>query len=181
MKFTETKLKDLYIVETEPYADERGLFFRAFCKKEFRAIGLKKEFVQINQSVNYKKGTFRGLHYNNCPSGDDKLIRCISGKVFDIIVDLRRSSKTFLKYVAIELSSENKKMLFVPSGFAHGFITLEDNTQLIYHHTSYYQPECEAGIHFNDPKIKLKLPRDIEVITQKDLYMPFMTDEFNGV
>ena len=181
MKFAETKLKDLNVVETEPYSDERGLFFRAFCKKEFSEIGLDKEFVQINQSVNYKKGTFRGLHYNSSPEGDDKLIRCISGKVFDIIVDLRKSSKTFLECVTIELSSENKKMLFVPSGFAHGFVTLEDNSQLIYHHTSYYEPANEAGIHFNDPKIKLELPINIEVITERDLNMPFMTDEFKGI
>jgi len=181
MKFIQTKLKELYIIEPEPFADERGLFFRTFCKKEYSTIGLKNEFVQINQSINYKKGTFRGLHYNSSPLGDDKLIRCISGKVFDIIVDLRKSSKTFLEYFTIELSPDNKKMLFVPSGFAHGFITLEDNSQLIYHHTSYYQPDYEDGIHFNDPKINLKLPIKIEVIAQKDLRWPLIDNRFKGI
>lgn len=180
MKFEEAYLKDLYIIEPEPYKDERGMFFRTFCKKEFAVAGLEKEFVQINQSINNKKGTLRGLHYQIPPPGDTKLIRCISGRVFDILVDIRKGSKTFLNYFAIELSAENKRMVLITGGFAHGFLTLEDNTQLVYHHTSYYKPELEAGINYKDPKINLILPEAVRVITERDSNIPFLNDQFEG-
>jgi len=181
MKFTETRLKKLYIIEPEPFVDERGVFFRTYCKEEFKKIGLNKDFVQINQSINSKKGTFRGLHYQIPPYGDTKLIRCISGRVLDILVDIRKGSITFLNYFAIEISEENKKMIFVPEGFAHGFMTLEDNSQLIYHHTAFYQPSFEAGINYNDPKIKLELPINIRVINKKDADIPLIDNQFTGV
>ena len=181
MNFSETKLKGLFIIEPEPFIDERGVFFRAFCKKEFREVGLKKEFVQINQSINLKKYTFRGLHYQIHPYSDSKLIRCINGKVFDIIVDVRKKSETFLSTFTIELSSENKKMLFVPKGFAHGFLTLEDNSKLIYHHTSYYQPGFEGEINVQEPMINVKLPHTIKIISNKDLNIPFLDLGFKGV
>lgn len=144
-------------------------------------MGLDKEFVQINQSINHKIGTFRGLHFQRPPYGDTKLIRCISGKVYDVLVDVRKDSETFLKYVGLELSEENKKMLFVPEGFAHGFITLEDNSQLIYHHTTIYKPGFEDGVNYNDPKLELKLPIDIRVISQKDSNIPLIDNQFKGV
>lgn len=181
MRFIETKFENLVIVEPEPYRDERGLFFRSFCKKEFKEIGLKKEFVQVNQSINFKKGTFRGLHFQVPPFADAKLIRCVNGKVFDIIVDVRKNSKTFLEYFTVELTSENKKMLFVPAGFAHGFLTLEDNSQLIYHHTSYYQPGFEGELNFKDPKINIELPISVKVITDKDLNIPFLKSGYKGI
>lgn len=180
MKFIETDFNNLYIIELEPYKDERGLFFRTYCKKEFTKIGFNNEFVQINQSVNYKKGTLRGLHYQFSPYQDDKLIRCISGKVFDILIDIRKKSNTFLKVFTIELTEENRKMLLVPSGFAHGFLTLEDNSQLIYHHTSFYKPGFEGGINYKDPRIKLKLPSEIKVISNRDINIQFIDNNFIG-
>lgn len=142
---------------------------------------MKKEFVQINQSINYIKGTFRGFHYQKPPYTDEKLIRCINGSVIDIVLDIRKKSKTYMKYFSTELTSENRKMLYVPSGFAHGFITLEDNTQLIYQHTAYYEPNQEASINYMDPSINLRLPIDIEVISEKDKNVPFINSEFKGL
>ncbi len=181
MKFIKTNLEDLYIIKLISFHDGRGSFSRTFCKNEFEKIGLKNEFVQINQSINLKKGTFRGLHYQVPPFEDDKLIRCISGSVFDIIVDLRSNSKTFLEHFSIELSAKNQKMLFVPKGFAHGFLTLEDDSQLIYHHTSFYQPGFEGGINYKDPKIDIELPISVEVVSKKDMEIPFLSSKFNGI
>ena len=181
MNFKETGLEGAYIIELKPHTDERGRFFRVFCKKDFKKIGLNKEFVQINQSVNNLKGTLRGIHYQTPPPGDCKLIRCITGKVLDIIVDIREGSSTFLKYFVTELSPENLKMIYITEGFAHGFITLEDNTQLIYQHTSYYIPEQEAGIRYSDPFLNLTLPIKPEVISEKDENLPLINANFKGI
>jgi len=181
IKLTKTKFKDLLIIESEPHSDERGLFFRTFCKNEFASFGLNKEFVQINQSINYTKGTFRGFHYQKPPYTDEKLIRCISGRVLDIVIDIRKKSKTYMNFFSIELTSENKKMLYIPDGFAHGFITLEDNSQLIYQHTEYYVPNHEASINYKDPAINLKLPIAIKVISEKDLNVSFIDTDFKGL
>ena len=144
MIFTETGLSGAFVVEPEPFIDERGSFARVYCKDEFKHIGSIKEFVQINHSVNKLKGTFRGLHYQLPPFTETKLIRCIHGKVFDVIVDIRTKSDTFLKHFAINLSAVNMKMILVPEGFAHGFLTLKDNSQMIYHHTALYKPGFEG-------------------------------------
>ena len=181
MKFSETRLKGAYVITPEPFLDERGSFARVFCKNEFSAIGHRGEFVQINHSVNKLKGTFRGIHYQLLPFAEIKLIRCISGKAYDIIVDIRKGSPTFLKSIAVEISEENMKMMYVPAGFAHGFITLEDNTQLIYHHTAFYKPGYEAGLRYDDPELKLELPIDVVVITDKDRNHPFIDKNFKGI
>lgn len=181
MIFTETPLKGAFVIEPEPFVDERGLFARVYCKNEFEAIGNIKEFVQVNQSINKSKGTFRGLHYQLPPFTEVKLIRCIRGKVFDIIVDLRKNSKTFLQHFNIEMSEDNMKMLYVPEGFAHGFLSLEDNSQMIYQHTAFYKPGYEAGLRFNDPALKIKLPFMPEIITEKDKSYPFITKLFTGI
>jgi len=181
MKFSETKLTGLYIAEPEPFKDERGLFFRTFCKNVFTEIEHYKEFVQINQSINICKGTFRGLHYQLPPFKDVKLVRCISGSVIDIIVDVRKESDTFLKSFLIELSEENKRMIYIPEGFAHGFITLEDNTQLIYHHTSFYQPKHEGSLNINDCALNIKLPIKPRIMSKVDKNIPFVDDTFEGI
>ncbi len=181
MKFLETKLKGAYIVTPEPFVDERGSFARVFCRNEFLAIGHKGEFVQINHSVNKLKGTFRGIHYQLPPYEEVKLIRCISGSVHDIIVDIRSGSPTFLQYIAVEISEENMKMVYVPAGFAHGFLTLEDNSQLIYHHTAFYQPGHEAGLRFDDPELRIELPIEPVVITEKDKNHPLIEKGFIGI
>lgn len=181
MIFTETPLKQAFVVEPEPFVDDRGSFTRVYCKNEFEAIGFKSEFVQVNQSVNKRKGTFRGIHYQFPPFAEVKLIRCIKGKVFDLIVDIRKNSDTFLQHFGVELSEGNMKMIFVPEGFAHGFLTLEDNSQMIYHHTQFYKPGFEAGLRFDDPALKIKLPEMPKVISEKDKLNPLITNLFKGI
>jgi dTDP-4-dehydrorhamnose 3,5-epimerase len=181
MIFSETKLKGAWIIKPEPFTDERGLFARVYCEEEFKAIGHKKHFVQINHSVNSKKGTFRGLHYQLKPFSEIKLIRCVAGKVFDVIVDIRKGSDTFLQYFGVELSAKNMKMIYVPEGFAHGFITLENNSQLIYHHTSFYKPGFESGLRYDDPKLSINLPLSPVIITEKDKSYPLINSSFTGI
>jgi len=181
MKFEKTKIEGLLSISVDEFQDDRGSFFRTFCKKEFVNQGLDIEFVQINHSINKKKGTFRGFHFQKYPSSDSKLIRCVSGKVLDILVDIRKDSKTFLDYIKIELSEENNKLVYVPEGVAHGFISLEDNSHLIYHHTAFYDPKSEGSVNYLDPKIGIKLPIPIESISDKDLQAPFLNSNFNGI
>lgn len=169
MIFKKTSLSGVFIIEPTLLADNRGGFSRLFCRKAFfHETGFAPSFVQINQSFNKKEGTFRGLHYQNPPHSEAKLVRCVSGSVSDYIVDVRPESATFLQHICVELSFENMKMVFIPEGFAHGFITLEDNTSLIYHHTEYHKPEAERILFYNDPRLNLKLARNISVISQRD-------------
>lgn len=181
MIFFETKFKNLYVIEPELHNDNRGSFFRYFCKEEFLELGIDVEFIQFNESINFKTGTFRGLHYQKAPYEDNKFIRCVSGKVLDILVDLRKNSPTFLKYLTVVISDKNRKMLFVPKGVAHGFLTLENNSRLLYHHTAHYKPNFEAAVNYRDPKINLKLPNTVNIISSKDLDIPFLKDDFNGL
>jgi dTDP-4-dehydrorhamnose 3,5-epimerase len=181
MKFLETKLKGAYIIELEPRRDDRGLFARTFCKREFTEINHTKEFVQFNHSLSVQKGTLRGMHFQVPPTAEIKLIRCIRGKVYDVIIDIRSGSPTFLQHIGVILSEENMNMIYVPEGFAHGFQTLEDNTQLIYHHTNYYTPENERGISFRDPAINIKWPLVPENLSEKDQKYPYIDNNFKGI
>jgi dTDP-4-dehydrorhamnose 3,5-epimerase len=181
MKFFETSLPGAFIVEPEPFKDERGFFARVFCKNEFDAIGHKGEFVQINHSMNAVKGTLRGLHYQLPPYAEVKLVRCISGKVFDVIVDLREGSKTYMNFFSVELSDENMKMIYIPAGFAHGFQTLADNAQLIYHHTAFYTPGFEGGLNFQDPLLKINWPLPAVNLSDRDKNHKFLTSDFKGI
>ena len=181
MKFFETSLTGAFIVEPEPFKDERGFFARVFCKNEFSAIGHKGEFVQINHSMNAAKGTLRGLHFQLPPYEEIKLVRCISGKVFDVIVDLREGSKTYLKFFSVELSEENMKMIYIPAGFAHGFQTLTDNTQLIYHHTAFYTPGFEGGLNYQDPGLNINWPLAAVNLSDRDKNHKFLTSDFKGI
>ena len=181
MKFTQTPLKGAYVVELEPIQDERGFFARTYCKNEFSSIGHTKEFVQFNHSMTKYKGTLRGMHYQIPPSSEIKLIRCISGSVFDIIIDIRKDSPTFLKYFSIILSDQNFRMIYVPEGFAHGFQTVTDNAQMLYHHTAYYTPSNERGIRYNDPLINISWPESPINITVKDQNYPLLNNNFKGI
>jgi dTDP-4-dehydrorhamnose 3,5-epimerase len=181
MIFKETPLKGAFVVEPEPYRDDRGLFARTFCKNEFSKLNHTKEFVQFNHSQTLTKGTIRGMHYQLPPYSEIKLIRCIRGRVFDVIIDLRQDSPTFLKYHAVELSEKNMLSFYIPEGFAHGFQTLEDDSQLIYHHTAFYVPGHEAGIRYNDPLIGIDWPLPVTVITDKDRNHEFLTRSFKGL
>ncbi len=175
MIFTETKLKGAFIVDAEKISDKRGFFTRIFCKKEFEARGLETELKQGNMSYNFTKGTFRGLHYQRTPYGEVKLVRCTNGALYDVIVDLRPDSATFKKWVGVELTADNFKMLYVPKGFAHGFITLADHTVAQYMVTEFYTPEAEGGIKWDDPQFGLELPIPINVISDKDNNQPYFS------
>lgn len=168
MKFTETPLKGAYIVELEKRGDDRGFFARFFCEREFQQHGLCSRFVQINTSFSRVKGTLRGMHYQLAPKAEDKIFRCLRGAIFDAIIDLRPDSPTFLKHFTIELTAENRTMLYVPKGFAHGFITLEPDTEILYPVTEFYAPDCERVIRYNDPKFGIHWPVEPAVISDKD-------------
>jgi dTDP-4-dehydrorhamnose 3,5-epimerase len=181
MKFKETGLAGLCTIDIDLRQDDRGEFFRTFCKKEFAENGLKSEFVQFNHSVNYKKGTVRGMHFQQPPFAECKLIRCIRGSVFDVVVDIREFSPTFLKWFGIELSEKNRRMLYVPEGFAHGFQTLEDHSELLYHHTAFYEGSAESGIRYTDELIGIKWPAVASSISMKDLGYPLLSSNYSGI
>ena len=169
MTYVETLLKGAYIIDMQPIEDERGWFSRAFCMKEFRANGLCSEFVQHNSSFNLQKGTVRGLHYQLPPYEEIKVVRCIRGKIFDVIVDIRKDSDTYLKWFGVELSEDNCRMLYVPKGFAHGFQTLCDKTEIFYLMSEFYRKGYDAGLRWDDKAIGIDWPiRDGIVISEKD-------------
>ena len=181
MRFTQTPLKGVYIVEVEPFVDERGMFFRVFCKNEFGRIGHKKEIVQVNHSLTRRKGTIRGLHFQTLPASETKIIRCIKGGAYDVVVDIRAHSPTFLHSYGVELSKDNMRMIYIPEGFAHGFQTLKDNTELIYHHTAFYDPAYECGLRFNDPRLSIRWPLHASFVSKKDMDLPLIDGGFGGM
>lgn len=181
MKFLKTKIKDLYIIEPEPIQDNRGKFYRIFCEEELKEIGHTKKIVQLNQSFTKKKGAVRGMHFQNPPKAEIKIVKCINGSVFDVAIDLRKKSQTFLQWHSEILSFKNKKMLYVPEGFAHGFQALEDNVELIYFVTEFYSPKSEGGVRYNDPKINLKWPLEVSNLSDKDKNWPLIDSNFKAI
>lgn len=169
MKFFKTKINGCFRIELEKIFDKRGFFSRMYCMKENKINKIKvKNFVQSNNSFNLKKGTFRGLHYQKKPHQEDKLIRCINGEVFFIVLDLRKRSKTYLKCISMKFSSKNRSMILIPKGCANGYLTLKDNTELLYFCSEYHSPKYADGLKYNDDLIKIKLPIKIKYITKKD-------------
>ena len=181
MKFNKTNIEGLYTIDLNLFEDDRGWFGRTYCENAFKSIGFNERFVQMNHSFNAQKGTLRGMHFQKPPFGETKLIRCIAGKIFDVAVDLRKNSPTFLQWEGVELSAENKRMILIPKGFAHGFLTLEDKTELLYHHTEFYTPEADTGFNYNDSKANINWPIPIEKISVKDCILPNIEDSFDGV
>jgi dTDP-4-dehydrorhamnose 3,5-epimerase len=175
MIFRETKLRGSYIIEVQKYGDERGFFGRSWCVREFEAKGIPAAMVQANIACSAKKGTLRGLHYQERPFSEGKLIRCTNGSAYDVIVDLRPSSATYRQWIGAELTHDNYHMLFVPEGFAHGYLTLEDNTEMYYMVSQFYTPEAERGIRYDDPFFGIRWPVDIKVISAKDKGWPDYT------
>ena len=169
MKLIETELKGAFIIAPDLLEDERGFFARTFCRREFEEHGLNSALVQCNMSFNKKKGTLRGMHYQIAPQAEVKLVRCTRGAIHDVIIDLRPESPTFKQWLAAELSSENHRMLYVPEGFAHGYLALEDRTEVIYQVSAFYHPQSERGIRWNDPAFGIEWPLAIAVISIKDL------------
>lgn len=172
MHFEKTELSGAYIVELECKVDERGFFARTFCEREFAERGLTTRFPQCNLSHNRLSGTLRGMHYQAAPHGEAKLVRCVAGAVYDVIVDLRPSSATHMKWVGVELSAENARALFIPQGFAHGFLTLADETQVFYHMGEFYYPGGARGIRWNDPSFEIRWPRPPVAIADRDANYP---------
>ena len=169
MKFTETKLKGAYLIEIEKQEDNRGFFARSWCKKEFEAHGLNPNLVQCNVSYNKKKGTLRGMHYQIKPHEEAKVVSCIKGAIYDVVIDLRKDSPTYCKWVAEELTADNYKMLYVPEGFAHGFQSLEDDTIVYYQMSEFFHPECARGIRWDDSCVNIKWPPLVQkVLSDKD-------------
>jgi len=169
MIFTETKLKGAFIVDLESIEDERGFFARTWCSKEFKAHGLNPDLVQCNTSFNKKRGTLRGMHYQTAPYEEAKLIRCTMGAIYDVIIDIRKESKTYMQWFACELTAENRKMLYVPEGFAHGFQTLKDDTEVFYQMSTFYYPECAKGIRWDDPAFSIDWPIAKKIISERDM------------
>lgn len=175
-KFTKTVLEDVIVVEPTVYGDNRGFFVETYKKSAFEQNGIKASFMQDNHSKS-TKGVLRGLHYQLNPKAQSKLVRCTKGKVLDIAVDIRNGSKTFGKWVSVELSEENKKMLYIPEGFAHGFVVLSDEAELLYKTSNEYSQELDRGIRWNDPDINIDWGIDYEpIISEKDKVQPFFKE-----
>lgn len=174
MKFTETPLKGAFVVELEPREDFRGFFARAYCEQEFAQHGLPDRFVQGNMSYNHKKGTVRGLHYQVPPALEAKFMRCIGGAIFDVIVDMRPGSPTYLQWFGLELSAANRKALYVPPLFAHAYQALTDGAEVFYLVSQFYTPGTERGLRPDDPALDIKWPLPIEVISEKDMSWPLL-------
>lgn len=181
MKFTKTNIKDLYLIEPEPFLDERGMFARVFCREEFKEINHSKEIVNINHSSTKKKGSIRGMHFQYPPKAEIKIVRCIKGSIFDVAIDLRKDSTTFLNYYGEILSANNMKMLYVPEGFAHGFQSLENNIEINYYTTEFYSPQDEGIVRYDDSKIGIEWPLEITDISDKDKNKAFLSDNFIGI
>ena len=168
MIFTELALKGVYLIEPDRREDERGFFARTFCAEEFSAHGLSPTVVQCNISFNRHRGTLRGLHFQAPPHSEARLVRCTRGNIYDVIVDLRPDSRTFKQWDAIELTADNRRMLYVPEGVAHGFQTLADDTEVLYQMSEFYHPECARGIRWDDPAFEIKWPVANPIISDKD-------------
>jgi dTDP-4-dehydrorhamnose 3,5-epimerase len=174
MIFTETSLKGAVVIEPEKREDDRGFFARTLCQKEFEPHGLNPQLVQCDISFNRKKGTLRRMHYQAAPHEEAKLVSCTRGAIYDVTIDLRRDSRTYCQWFAVELSADNHKMLYVPEGFAHGFQTLENNTVVFYQMSEFYHPECARGVRWDDPAFGIEWPFSPSIISDQDLHYPLL-------
>lgn len=169
MIFTETPLEGAFLIEPERFEDNRGFFALSWSARDFAARGLNAHLAECNISFNHRKGTLRGLHFQVEPHAQAKLVRCTMGAIYDVLVDLRPGSQTFMKWVAAELTADNRKMLFIPEGFAHGFQTLVDSTEVFYQMSSPYVPEAAGGALWNDPALAIEWPLPVSVISERDM------------
>jgi dTDP-4-dehydrorhamnose 3,5-epimerase len=172
MIFTETILKGVFVIDIEPIKDARGFFARTWCQREFEANGLAVAWVQSSTSVNSRRGTMRGMHYQVAPHEEVKLVRCTAGAIYDVIVDLRPASPTYCQHVGVTLSAENRRAIYIPKQFAHGFLTLEDNTEVSYHMSEFYTSESARGFRWDDPAFNIKWPDAIMVMSERDRTWP---------
>jgi dTDP-4-dehydrorhamnose 3,5-epimerase len=171
--FTETKLPGAFLVEVERRVDERGFFARAWCEREFKEHGLETRHVQSNLAYNVRRGTLRGMHYQVAPHAETKLVRCFRGSIYDVVIDLRPESPTFKQWLGVVLTAENRRMLLVPEGFAHGYQTLEDDVEIFYQVSEFFTPEAERGVRWDDPAFAIEWPDASErIISDKDRAWP---------
>jgi len=172
LNFVPTSLGGAFIVDPEPQSDNRGFFARTWCQREFEKHGLNARMVQCNISYNAKRGTWRGMHYQEAPHEEAKLVRCTMGSICDVIVDLRPDSPTFKEHLQVTLSAKNRKMLYIPERFAHGFLTLEDDTEVFYQMSEFYALQSARGFRWNDPSFGIRLPLEVAVIAERDRDYP---------
>jgi dTDP-4-dehydrorhamnose 3,5-epimerase len=179
--FTNTTLEGLKIVQRKAIEDLRGYLCRVYCAKDFAEQGFNKSVSQINQTLTYQKGSVRGLHYQFMPHTEIKLVSCVKGEIFDVAVDIRKGSSTFLKWHSEVLSEKNQKSILIPEGFAHGFQSLTDNCELLYLHSSHYEKDSEAALNINDPRLAITFPLSITDISERDRSHPYIDKNFEGV
>jgi dTDP-4-dehydrorhamnose 3,5-epimerase len=172
MIFRETELKGAYIIAVERLTDDRGFFARTWCRKEFQTNGLNPALVQCSISVNARKGTLRGMHYQIAPFEEAKLVRCTMGAIYDVIIDLRPDSPTCMRHLGVTLSADNRSMVYIPEGFLHGFLTLEDNTEVLYQMSEFFSGDHARGFRWNDQAFGIVWPADVKVISDRDLNYP---------
>jgi len=172
MRFSPTKLADAVVVELEQHRDERGFFARTYCEREFSDHGLPTDFPQCNLSRNDRAGTLRGMHFNVAPYAEAKLVRCTRGAIYDVIIDLRPGSATYAEWVGVELSADSGLALYVPQGFAHGFLTLAEASDVFYHMGAFFEPDAARGLRYDDPAFSVRWPRDVAVISGRDASYP---------
>jgi dTDP-4-dehydrorhamnose 3,5-epimerase len=173
MRFTELKLAGAWLIEIEPRRDERGFFARTYCSREFAEHGLVSMIAQSSTSFNVRRGTVRGMHYQAAPHAEEKVVRCTAGSIFDVIVDIRRESSTYSQWLSIELTAENRRMLYIPAGFAHGFQTLTDDAEVLYQISTEYAPQASHGIRWTDPSLNIAWPITAGVIvSERDASFP---------
>lgn len=181
MRFTPTVLKGSYLVDLQRLEDERGFFARAWCRREFEHHGLQADFVQSNVGFSHRRGTVRGMHYQRPPHDEAKLVRCTAGAVWDVIIDLRPDSPTYLQWVGAELSAANRRLFYVPSGFAHGYQTLLDDSELSYDTSQFYEPPAASGVRYDDPIFGISWPLEVSVISAADARWPDCSREASAV
>jgi dTDP-4-dehydrorhamnose 3,5-epimerase len=174
MRFTETPLHGAFVIELEELTDHRGFFARSFCSREFSDHGINDRIVQANISYNYKAGTLRGMHYQVPPAAETKFLRCSRGAVYDVIIDLREDSPTRGQHFSLEMTADNRRAILVPEGFAHGFLTLADDSEVFYLVSEYYTPGCERGLRFDDPALGIQWPRPVIEVSDKDRSWPLL-------
>jgi len=178
MIFTKTALEGAWIIDIKKLEDERGFFARTFCQKEFLEHGLNTRVAQCNISYNQKKGTWRGMHLQVTPFQEAKLVQCTAGAIYDVIIDLRPRSRTYLQHLGVMLNSQEYRMLYIPEGFAHGFLTLTEEVNVFYQMSEFYAPECARGFRWNDPAFALQLPDEVRVISERDASYPDFSPDF---
>jgi dTDP-4-dehydrorhamnose 3,5-epimerase len=174
MKFSPTKLSGVWLVDLERHEDERGFFARSWCQSEFERHGLNPRLVQCNVSFNRKRGTLRGMHYQVAPHAEVKLVRCTRGAIYDVAVDLRPESQTYRQWVGVELTAENGRALYIAEGFAHGFQTLADDSEVFYQMSEFFHPDCARGLRWNDPAFGISWPAPNPIISERDQNLPLL-------